>query len=771
MKRGPSLLTLFLFSGVSGLVYEIVWLRILVRALGCTVTATSTVLSAFMAGLALGSYFLGRTAQRLKRPLRFYALLELGVGLTALIVPWLIHRLIPFFQWSFAQDPSSFHLIRFCSVFFVLLLPTSLMGGTLPVLSRIAESQGNRETGSWLGLLYGVNTLGAVIGTAACGFVLIGSIGEQATVILGVLINLLVAAVAYAMDRGEKPLPITPPDSPQKALGGWDRFKKLLLIAFAFSGFTALGYEVIWTRILQFFLGTTVYAFSAMLSLYLLGIAAGSFIGKKILGRASAHPVALAAAAQLGICFFALAGAHLLPLCASEAFVRITGRTQNLLTAALLILPVTLCFGASFPLISQAFLNDLPETSRAAGVLYAGNTLGAIFGSLGAGFLLLPALGSAGSICALANVNLILAVVLMLMSVGPKPVLSWKAAFPMAGLLTCLILVKSLGDPFFEITQARMAKKVHGGAVVALHAESASGTTTAFGCLIHPHSKHLWINGVGVTGLVSETKLMAHLPLLLCENPKKMLVICFGMGTTTRSAFTYPGLEIDTVELIPEVYRCFPFYHADAEKIVQDPRVHTHVDDGRNFLLMHPTRYDVITIDPAPPLESAGSVNLYTAEFFSLCRSRLNPGGAVCVWIPLSGAAETRMIMRAFQSAFPEATVWKSPHNAGYYLIGMEKALEINRERFAKAFRDKVFVADLTEWERVRLAPETLTSLKLLDAQELKAYVQDSPVNTDDRPYTEFPLWRRTFHAQTDLPLNTREIEAWKISRSAGSTF
>jgi len=246
-----------------------------------------------------------------------------------------------------------------------------------------------------------------------------------------------------------------------------------------------------------------------------------------------------------------------------------------------------------------------------------------------------------------------------------------------------------------------------------------------------------------MTKLCLETKLMAHIPIILKQNPENILIICFGMGTTLRSAMIYDKINCDVVEIIPEVFECFKYFHEDGEDILSSTRVNYYADDGRNFLLMNKNKsYDIITIDPAPPIWSSGTVNLYSREFFKLCKDRLNPEGILCLWVPPEKFHEVRIIMATFKSVFPEGTVWGGTTTPGIYLIGSDEPLNIDPELFIKANNNKKLIEDLTEWGDIITKPEYLMNLYILDPEEFSTFVGLSPIITDNNPYTEFPLWR-----------------------------
>jgi spermidine synthase len=274
--------------------------------------------------------------------------------------------------------------------------------------------------------------------------------------------------------------------------------------------------------------------------------------------------------------------------------------------------------------------------------------------------------------------------------------------------------------------------------------EGIAGTVVPAGAPENPLARHLFTNGVGMTVLASETKLMAHLPMALVKDPQRILVVCFGMGTTLRSASRHPGVQvdIDAVDIVPNVFDYFRFFHKDAERIVNQPNIHLYADDGRNFLLLNQKAYDVITIDPAPPIYSAGTVNLYTREFLELAKSRITRSGVVCLWLPPAPASELMMIMKTFANVFPGASLWGGLRMPGFYLVGGHRSFEQTPDSLSSLVRRLSKIPDLSEWESFYKDETVLKNLYLLGPEALHNFVKNVPEVTDDHPYTEFPLWR-----------------------------
>jgi spermidine synthase len=753
-RTKSTLYALFFLSGISGLIYETIWLRMLIRVLGCTAYATAVMLAAFMAGMALGSYFIGRYTERVEDKLRFYAILELGVGITALVVTLSLNHLVPIYRvfYSLAQG-DRFGLTIFQSVlmFGILLVPTSLMGGTLPVLSSHTKTHHVSFTRR-IGLLYGLNTLGAVIGVLWSGIFSIGALGERATLYIGLVITLVVAFLAARLSKTGQ-APTATDASPQAfdepaAVSPYSlSTRRLVGIAYALSGFTAMAYEIVWTRMFQIEVGTSIYAFSLMLAFYLAGVGSGSLWGRRI-GKAE-YPLQIFGVAQMAIGLYGLIGMFLVSLFEPVSLSIRLDLTHVLVMPFVVVFPITFVLGMIFPTVCRCYVQNEAEVCRAVGRLYALNTLGCILGSLVCGFVLIWLIGTRGSLLVLAGTNLTIGLAVTFREAAG--ISKARLRLPAAGAVVAgILLAIASPDPFASAVQRSIAKSFGPSAKemkIYFQKEGIAATTTALGIPNKPDSEHLWVNGIGMTALSIETKILAHLPLLLHPDPKDMLVVCFGMGTTVRSARVYKQVQCDVVELDPDVYNCLPYFHSDGLAILSDPRIHRYTDDGRNFLLMRSKAYDVISIDPPPPVWSAGTVNLYTKEFFELCQRRLNPRGIMCLWIPPIEESETRMIMKTFSATFPDTYVLRCAtlEPPGFYLVGLKEHRELDPTRFRAANENRDIVADLSEWNDQEIKPEAILTLLTMTPPELSLFVQDARIISDDHPYTEFPLWRSLF--------------------------
>lgn len=755
-------LAIFFLSGASGLIYEIVWLRMLSRVMGVTTYATAVILAAFMAGLAIGSYTIGKLTDKRGDLLKIYAYLQVGIALSASLVGLLLNFSSVAYRYLYSFSGSNMVLVssvRGLIAFVLLLIPTIFMGGTLPVLAAHFAKY-DSGFGKNFSLLYGLNTLGAVLGVLMSGFVTIGSFGEWQTIAIGVILNMTAAVVGLKISR-ETDYPsqrrrdnaeemLEP--CPAKEISRYGNFiRSMVLAAIFISGFTSLAYEVIWSRQLIPFLGTSIYAFSAMLAVFLLGLAAGSLFISLFVDRLR-KPLAVFGALESAIGMVAIINPYLIYFLGSNA------GTRAVLPVAL-VFPLTFFFGAIFPIATVCYVKNAGTSASCVGRLYLYNAAGNVIGSLAAGFFFISFIGSSNTAVLLGLINIALGMALVWFDSATH--LRWRlsqlALVPVAILLAGGIIDK---DPFLGVIEERIAKEVPGNYIIYYNKECVEGTVTSFA---KNGFKFLAINGQGQTYLCAETKLIAHLPILIAQDPKKFLAICFGMGTTVRSAALYEGLDITAVELVPEVYKCFGYYHPDAAAIVKNPRVHLLAGDGRNFMLVSKELYDIISIDPSPPVESAGTVNLYSKEFLLLCREHLSPNGAMCLWFPFCAPGTTGneedvlYVMKTFREVFPNMTVWIGPNHWGLYLIGTKRPTDsIDKNRIKEGFNDPRFLNDMMEYEDASPDGSFYLGLLRFKDEQVRDLAKSGLVITDNNPYTEFPLWRNFWRKtrKSVIPVN-----------------
>ena len=586
------------------------------------------------------------------------------------------------------------------------------------------------------------------------------------------MINLIVSFAAFYIIRLDKNRAVSAGAgcgthaAASSKVSGYDKgTRNAVLVAYGLSGFVAMAYEIIWTRVLQIQVGTSIYAFSIMLTLYLAGVGIGSIFGGRFVEK-HRNALSIFAYSQIFIAFYSIFGIYMLAGWRPSADV-LSGDFRfisMLVRPSLVIFPVTFFLGVIFPAVSRIYVRDEAESGRGVGRIYAVNTVGCILGSLVCGFIFIWLLGTRWTIIVLSAVNLMIGFSMLYRQFTGRKAASTRS-YAAAGALILLLAALFSPDPF----KASIENLLHGpsgmenpGGKIYFHNEDTAATTTVVSITGQPTGKVLLINGIGVTGLCTETKLMAHLPLLLHRSPEDMLVICFGMGSTVRSAYLHKGLKIDIAELVPDAYKCIGYFHEDGPRIMKDPRIEPHVDDGRNFLLLSDKRYDVITIDPSPPICSSGTVNLYTSDFFKLCRDHLKDDGIMCLWLPPAPYSEGRMIVRSFYEVFPNVHIYKGVRYPGLYLIGFKDFQGIKTGRFFEADMDGAIVADLNEYEDMVPTPGSIPDLLVLRPEQVAVFVDGAKPVTDDKPYTEFPIWRSFFDKTYLWRLDGNGLKAWR---------
>ena len=729
-----ALLVLFFFSGVSSLVYQVVWARMLTVVFGTTLLATSTVLSAFMAGLALGSWVLGRHIDRCKHPLRIFAALEAGIGLFALFFPSISANLgnayggLVGLQGNFYL----FSLARFALCFALLLIPTALMGGTLPVMAKFAVRRLG-GLGTSVGQLYAVNTLGAVGGVLAATFGLMEGLGLQGTTQAIAAVNFLVAGAAWLWG-GQRAVDVGAGAATKTSHA--DRILWGVLAGFALSGFAALGYEVAWMRLLMVsFSFNSHYEFSIVLVAFLSGLALGGWLGSRLLTR---RPDLLSifvwiqfligACGALSVLAFAHLSALVEPIQRADSWW--VSRTGVFFTAVAIMLLPTLAMGVIFPLVGQIYTRQLARLGRGIGDIGAVNSFGAVGGAFVTGFVLIPLLGTEWSVKVLAALNGLVGLSIALISQQRKR-LVWGGA---AGLALLLVLVPS--DVLRRIAEPAAVNRE-----LVFYQEGAEGVIT-----VEQQTdgfRKMALNGGGQVptdySSLQIFRLLGHLPLLLHPDPQEVLVVSLGGGIALGGAAQYEPRRITCVELVPEVIDAARAHFGEFNHhVLENPtawNIELVIDDGRNFLLSSRDTYQIITGDATHPT-SADSWVLYTKEFYELCRARLSADGIMAQWLPFHGLPpdDYQTIVRTFQHVFPHTTLWRS--NNYSIMVGTMQPLAIDWERLKEKMAPPRVHRSL-EGIDLGNAFALLNSL-VMDEETLRRYVGEGPLNTDDHPYISF---------------------------------
>ena len=758
-------LGLFFVSGASALIYEVVWSRDLTNVFGGSAFAIATVLAAYMAGLALGSTVFGKAIDRRGRPLAVYGVLEAGIALWALLIPVLFHMLDHVYGSLYRSLHPGFYvlsLVRFFLCFLVLLVPTTLMGGTLPVLGKFLLQ--NRETiGQRAGLLYGVNTLGAVVGTALGGFILLPTLGLRASTLLAVVMNLTVALLAILLSRRFPGLVVEEPSASVAPSVQTPRsLDRAVLLVYAASGFAALAYEVAWTKTLAMVLGSTNYAFTSMLTTFLLGLALGSFVFGRIADR-SRRPETVLALVQLGIPLLALATIPILaalPQLLVNGFIKLQGSWTRLelyrmaLAGMTMFLP-TILMGATFPLVTRLYVGR-EDTGRRLGRLYAANTMGAILGSVLTGFLLLPWIGRQNSILAATFVNLAAALLLVL-------TIGWRRFLPrlrvaLAGLALLLVpawvmglrpwdpVIMSSGAYVYAIfmkagTQLKEFMKDNN---ILFYEEGTEATVSVWNA---EYTISLRTNGkieASSHGDMLTQKMIAHLPIYYHQGePKNALMIGLASGISVGSLLTHPLEHLETIEIIPSMRRAARFFDLYNRYCLDDPRHQLIMQDGRNYLLLSERKYDVIVSEPPNPWV-AGVGSLFTREFFDLIKQHLNPGGVTCQWVQTYQFHEEdlRTILATFRDAYPYLHVWQGAPG-DLILVGSMEPLRLDIGRLETSLKDKPG----QDFQSLEVLPlSQIVSLFITDRDGISSYVGNWPRrSTDDNLYLEYAVPKHMF--------------------------
>jgi spermidine synthase len=770
----------FFLSGATGLVYEVVWLRLLGLVFGHTVHAITTVLAAFMAGLALGGVVLGRRVERMSNLIRTYGWLEIGIAISCAAIPGLLSASAPLYLWLhglLGLSPIAFGVLQFATVFLLLLVPTTLMGGTLPVLSQALARQGSAP-GRTIGALYAANTFGAVLGVAVAGYALLPALGNRLTVAAGVVANLVVGILAllYGARARSKADGLVGRPAPELGTGidpgivghgshspGW--MTRATIVALGISGAVSMIYEVAWTRALALAIGSSTYAFTAMLVAFLVGIAGGSAVYSWLYGnrRATAAEFAVIQGA-IGItatlsllALGRVSGLFLFGFSWSDA-PRFLEAVQVAVSVSVMLLP-TLLIGATFPCAVAVVAPDPARTGREVGTVYAVNTVGAIVGTVIAGFVLIPALGAHAATKVGIIVNLLLAAGLLAASRRPAPAARlgvcaaaiilalgvwalppWDARVMTSG---AAIYARSyLGVPSEGGWMA--PPRLPGSQQIVYYRDGVSSTVS-----VHREGNNVFlrINGktdASTTDDMPTQLMLGHLALLVHPAPREIAVIGLGAGVTAAAVARHPVTRVDVVEIEPAVVEASRFFSQVNDGVLGDPRVHTVLADGRNFLLTAARRFDVIISEPSNPW-IGGVASLFSREFFLLARDRLRPGGLMLQWLQAYGLTpgDFRMVVRTFRSAFPATTVW-SMGRGDFLLLGAAEPVAVDLRRI-KGF-DRVSPGAARDLARLGFQDWAgVLGFYVLSEEDAERFAGTGPLNTDDRLALEFSAPRALY--------------------------
>lgn len=801
MRRSLVFPFLLFISGAAALMYEIAWVRQFSQVLGASSHAVTLTLTTFMAGLALGSWVLGKTADRLgERGLAgTYVSLEACIGLYALILPALLavaESVLVWFHRTWHPVPFFYDMFRFAVSFCLLILPTTLIGGTLPVLSRfLIRSRNLVSTG--ISRLYAANTLGAVAGTLAAGYALLPQLGIRFTTFVAVGMNVFVAVVFWYLCRGKalsRGRTLEPAPAEGRVGTGMNRLQQVVVMGFFFSGFAAMLYEVAWTRTLQMILGTTTFAFTTMLSTFLVGIALGSLAYRLVSRYVS--PATLFVVLQVVIGLSAL---FTVPLFEKLPFLFISLRGSwadswldvqvvRFVLAALVMAVPTLAMGTLLPAVSALVIERTGHLGGRLGKAFAWNTFGNLLGASAAGFILVPLVGMQKTIIAGAVLNLGAGcgVLLLGWSDSKVRVRLAAAAASMAGFVVLLGLIEPwaprvlnsgvyvyaqryLGvlDRYSALAHARpTVSEASSWAVLEtamtqydLMYYDAGPVSTVAVMERNDGVRFLTIDGktdasTGGTRDMRTQVMIGQLPLLLHRDPDKVLVVGLGSGITAGSVLTHDVRAVDCAEISPSVIEAASMFREASHDALSDDRLRIIPRDARNLLLTSEQSYDVIISQPSNPWIS-GESSLFTLEWYRLVRERLQGGGLFLQWVPsyLMSRRDLKVIIHTLRDVFPHLSSWTSGSLGDLIFIARKNVpLKVDYDAFLQTVSSRPVSEDI---ERVGLHPRLLPfDLFVMNEEELPGYLYSSlnnPLekNTDDHVITEFSTPKQLFRRST----------------------
>jgi spermidine synthase len=685
------MLLLFVGSGCAALIYEVVWFQLLQLVIGSSAISLGVLLGTYMGGMCLGSLLLPRYIRTTRHPLRVYSAIELGIGICAILALFCL-PLINTIYAAIAGHGAFGIVLRAVIAAICLLPPTLLMGASLPAMARWVET--TPAGVSWLGFFYGGNIGGAVLGSLLAGFYLLRLYDMPTATLVAVSINFAVSLISFYLSGKApyRPIDEGKADAAAEAApeGELRTGVRMVYVAIAISGMCALGAEVVWTRLLSLMLGATVYTFSIILAVFLVGLGLGSGVAAQI-SRYMRRP-----AMALAVCQLLLAGAiawtaYTLAVSLPYWPINPTLSTSpwytfqlDLLRCFWAILPAACLWGASFPFALAAAASRGGDGGKLAGGVYAANTAGAILGAVGFSIVVIPWVGTQDSQRVLIALAAIASAIVF---VSLRNLARTATAIGVLAAIAVVWLVSAVAPvPWLAIAYGRrMLIQTDPGRVLYL----GEGRNSSIAISELPGGAHYF----HVSGKVEAStepydmrlqRMLGHLPALIHNDPKSVLIVGFGAGVTAGTFVVHPGIQHITIceleSLIPPA--ATQYFRAENYNVMNDPRTKIYYDDARHFILTSKDKYDIITSDPIHPWVK-GTSTLYSKEYFELCKRHLNPGGVVTQWVPLyeSDAETVKSELATFFQVFPNGTIWGNDINGEGYdtvLLGQVEPLKIN---------------------------------------------------------------------------------------------
>jgi len=778
------------FSGACALVYEIVWMRAFTVVFGLSIYATTAVLCAFMAGLSIGSYIAPKVIERWKKSFwSACALLEIGIGLGAILVFYSLGPCTNLFVAISKITDIGFlvSFVRFFSAFLVMLIPTIFMGLTLPIIIHACKELAHKRSSdsNIVGLLYGFNTVGAAMGCFAAGFFLIYKLGLSKTIFVAVGVNFLLAIIIYLMyikNEGRNKInaintsasgeSTVRPNKDSVAINS-----SVVLVCYGLIGFISLAYELCWFRILKYYLHGAGYSFSLMLILYLCGIGLGSFyysifLDKKLNLASLPESTKIFGFIQM---LMAILGALTLPLYVYlptlwRILVDYLGAgswiiiiLQKSIISGLIIFPLTFLMGISFPLVTRIYCRVSNEIeSKAVGRLYAANTFGAIVGILMTVFVLFDGVGIQTTIVIISSISLMISALFIFKSVNK----TWRTQIVWGLLAALFIFINVRTPPRMLISNL---KKYSGN--ILFYKEAAADIT-----FVHEGANGRWLafhDGRGTSSTLPlinlQNRLQAYSTMMLNPEAKDVLVISMGCGNTASAYSKFPIRRLDIVDISSGPFEAAEYFYTN-QNVLNDPRVHTYIDDGRSFLLTTKRKYDIIEIE-LPSMPADGVVNLYTKEFYEIAKSKLKPGGVLSQWIDIwsTGRETSYTLINTMLEVFPQSILWSKSYSWWINGVNQEHSPAINYNRVKTIFSSQNILEDM---ESVSTNFQDIVSYVVSHGKLLKERVHGKYTITDDLTIVDFLIPKQKFSESFggaigyySNPLREIFINSWKSDK------
>ncbi len=777
MQYRTYLLSFFL-SGAAGLVYQIVWIRILSLVFGNTLYAISMVVAAFLSGLALGSHFWGKRADKYRDPVKIYIKLEIWIALSAIAVTVLVYALdgaIVTLMTVESINSPVWQIARYGLLFIILLVPTFFMGATMPLMAKIFVRSLD-SAGRGIASLYAANTYGGMAGCFLSGFLMVPLLGVRGTLAAAVLLNFSVAAILWFAGRDIRPA--DPADGNERKFKSTSKKAKktknkksekanyppeqktpaygistpLPLALIALSGFTAIAFEILWTRAFIVSFKSTVYLFSNLLTVFLFGMALGSHLSRRWLDRMS-DPLKIFGLAQVAIGIFGVLSILFFLYSTDITYgisVMLGGMNwvKDVLAMLVLMLIVfllpTALLGLSYPLICRVTVDSFGQIGRKVGMVYAIGTVGGILGSLSAGFLLLPLLGLQKGIFAVSLIALVTGGIALLNAASRKNV-GWILPASAALILITFIAFEISG------TDIGIGAKTKGKIIFSR--EGITGTVKVVQ-QVKNGPLSLLVNSYKLATSGDVAVRFGHIPLLLKPDAEDLLLISLGSGITAGSIGAHPVKRIEAVEIVPTLLDVQPLFARENRNILADKRFHLTFWDGRHYIRVTKRKYDLVISDLFQP-DSAGVGSLYTLEHFLNVKAKLKKGGAMAQWLPMYQLSpeNLKIIMRTFAQAFDHVVVWGGDINSelpALMLFGSAEPIRIQPGRLASRLELDSVKKDMLE----HADPLSFLSFYIMDRRGIMRFTDGLPINTDNRPVIEYSAPRNIWNRKENAVIN-----------------